>query len=121
VKTTVLIENLISNESDLTFFNNKSVENIVFYANNQKNFLPQEAVVIILIELAQNLGYSAIYDVLKYILGKLVDYVGTNKRKNTSFEIRINGKKYSMTCNFPLNKKQKDKLIEAVTKKIFDD
>lgn len=121
MNTIVLIDGITLTDADLEFLNYDNENGVFFGTTNQKNFLPAETVLII-IEIAQNLGYSAIYDILKFSLLKVVDFVGNKtENKETKIEIDCNGKKVSLNCNFVLTKKQKDKFIDAAIKKLLDD
>lgn len=117
----ILIENVTLTNQDLELLNSDIENGVVFSTTNQKNFLPSETALII-IELVQNLGYNAIYDILKFSLQKVLNFFeGKAEDKETTIEIDCNGKKVSLNCNFALSKKQKDKFIDAAIKKLLDD
>ena len=121
MNTIVLIDGVTLTDADLELLNNDNENGVVFGSTNQKNFLPPETVLLI-VELGNNLGYNAIYDVLKFILLKVVGFI-KNKTENieTKIEIACNGKKASLDCNFELTEKQKDKFIDAAIKNLLDD
>lgn len=121
MNTIVLIEGVELTDSDLNFLNNDNENHVIFSTTNQKNFLPPE-IIMLIVQLAENLGYSAIYDILKYILLQVFDFFENKSTdKETKMEIDCNGKKVSLICNFPLTKKQKYKLIENTIQKLLDD
>ena len=121
MNTIVLIDGLTLTDSDVELLNSDNENGVVFGSTNQKNFLPDETV-LIMIELARNLGYNAIYDVLKFSLLKVVNFVKKKTEdKETKIEIACNGKKAYLNCNFVLTKKQKDKFIDAAIRNLIDD
>lgn len=117
--TIILLENVDLNESDLKELNSDVINGIVFCATNQKNFLPNGAILVI-IDLVQNLGYNAAYDILKFVIFKLVTFFeNKTKDKETKFDLVCNEKRVSLNCNFPLTKKQKAQLIDAAIEKML--
>lgn len=78
------------------------------------NFLPPE-MILIFIELFQNIGYNAAYDILKYALRKVIILIGRKKPDDTElqFEISCNDKKFLLRGNTPLTEQQMDKLVDA--------
>ncbi len=120
MNTMVLIENAEISNTELNDLNDNK-NNVIFCTTNQKNFLP-DATILIIIELVQNIGYNAAYDILKYILIKVFDFFESKaKDKETKFEFNCNGKSVSFKCNFSLTDKQKDDLINVAIKKIAEE
>lgn len=121
MNTFVIIDGIELTNSDLAFLNSNNENSIVFDTTNPKNFLP-DAIIPVIIELSRNLSYSAIYDMIKFILIKLYGFFEEkSKDKETKIEIICNGKETTLKCNFNLTKKQKEKIIDAAIQKLLDD
>lgn len=73
--------------------------------------------VTVIIQLMQNIGYSAAYDVIKFSLVAIINKVIKVKKKRTTIEITCNGKTEAISVDFELSENQKDKLIDAVVMK----
>lgn len=123
MKTNVLVENLNLPESEWDLLN-KNEHNVIFNPLDTNNFLPPEMIMVI-VDIAQNIGYNAAYDLLKFIISKIIYMVKIiikgNKECNNQNTIRIisDGKEYTMSFNFDLTDSQKDKLIDAAIKKLL--
>ena len=77
-------------------------------------FLPPE-VVLILIELARNLGYDAAYDAVKYVIFRIILLVVKKKPDEcpTRFEVACNDQKFTVKADRLLTDQQMDQLVEA--------
>lgn len=101
------------------------------FENTSKEFLEHEIelktmstialvgaeIVTVIIQLIQNIGYSAAYDVIKFSLVAITNKVISVKKKRTTIEITCNGKTEAISVDFELTENQKDKLIDAVVMK----
>lgn len=85
-------------------------------------FLPAE-IVLVLIDLAQNIGYSAAYDAIKYVAAKIVLLISKKRKKEseTRFELTCNGKKFSLKMDCPLTEQQVDKLVDAAAQALLSE
>lgn len=70
MKCKFVIDSSLLTADDIGILNDEEKE-ISFLKVDSKNFLPAE-IVLVLIELGQNIGYSAAYDIIKYALNKLM-------------------------------------------------
>jgi len=122
MKTNIFIDACELLPDDIEYLNSNADEkDVTFSLINTKKLLSPEFI-IILIELAKNIGYSAAYDMLKFSLSKIIGIFSKKNPKGTKkFEIVCNQNKYSLTCDFPLTQEQQDKLIDAVIKKFIEE
>ena len=113
MKCSVLIDSSLIDKEDVRTLN-ESDNDISYSATETSGFLPAE-VVLVLIDLAQNIGYSAAYDAIKYVAAKIVLLISKKKKKEseTRFELTCNGKKFSLKMDCPLTEQQVDKLVDA--------
>lgn len=122
MKTNIFIDTCELLPDDIEYLNsNSNGKDISFSLINTRKLLPPEFL-LILIELAKDIGYSAAYDILKYSLSKIIGIFSKKNPKGTKrFEIVCNQNKYSLTCDFPLTQEQQDKLIDAAIKKFIEE
>lgn len=121
MKCFVTIDSGLINKEDIVTLNAQSKE-IQYDFIEGNSFFPSE-VILILIDLIQNIGYSAAYDTLKYILLKVVSLV-VNKRgsnANLQFEISCNNKRFSLKGKNALTEQQMDKLVDAAVKALLSE
>ena len=98
-------------------FSNKGIEVTLVKSSN---LLPPE-IIPVMIEIAKNVGFDAIYDILKFSLTKLVTLVsGKSKGRKPRIDVACNGKKYSISCDFELSEEQRDRLVDAAIQKLMD-
>lgn len=77
-------------------------------------------IVTVIIQLMQNIGYNAAYDMIKFSLIAIIKKVTSFKKKRTTIEITCNGKTESISVDFELSENQKNKLIDAVVMKFTE-
>lgn len=82
--------------------------------SGKSSFLPPE-VVLILIEMARNLGYDAAYDAVKHVISWIILLVVKKKLDecSTRFEVACNDQKYTVKADRSLTDQQMDQLVEA--------
>lgn len=120
MKCELIIDSSLLTENDMMLLNNGE-EEIRFSKTDTNDFFPPE-VILVLIEIGRNIGYNAVYDAVKYALGKLVAVFAGKKRKaETKMEIACGDKRYSVSFNFELTEEQKDKLVDAAAKKLLEE
>lgn len=120
MNTVVLIENLKLTEADLEQLNANNEHGIVFSSLDEDSFLPEE-IVFVIIQIAQNIGYNAIYDSLKFVVSKVINLTESkNKNNYTKIEFQYNDNKASFSCNFTLAQEQKNEIIEAILEKMLN-
>lgn len=121
MKCSVLIDSSLIDKEDVRTLN-ESDNDISYSATETSGFLPAE-VVLVLIDLAQNIGYSAAYDAIKYVAAKIVLLISKKKKKEseTRFELTCNGKKFSLKMDCPLTEQQVDKLVDAATQALLSE
>ena len=88
MKCTVLVDGLKLTEEDALELNTGEYsQEVEFSPITSKNFMPPE-IVLIMIELGKNTGYSAVYDMLKYILLKVLQLLPKKKpQENVKIEV----------------------------------
>ena len=120
MNTVVLIENLKLTEADLEQLNANNEHGIVFSSLDEDGFLPEE-IVFVIIQIAQNIGYNAIYDSLKFVVSKVINLTESKiKNNDTKIEFQYNENKASFNCNFTLAQEQKNEIIEAILEKMLN-
>ena len=122
MKTIVTVNTDLLDVQDMKRCNKKVNEfDIEFQILETNNFL-SSGLILILIEIAQNVGYNAIYDILKYSLFSVISVISDKAHKNdlhskSKITISINNNTFSLNCNFPLTDSQKEKVIDAAIEK----
>lgn len=122
MKCELIIDSSLLTENDMVLLNEGGKE-IQFCKTDTNHFFPPE-VILILIDLSQNMAYSAAYDTVKYALGKLVSMFTGKRGKEktqTKMEIACGDKRYSLSFDFELTEKQKNKLVDAAAKKLLEE
>lgn len=120
MNTVVLIENLKLTEADLEHLNANNEHGIVFSSLDEDSFLPEE-IVFVIIQIAQNIGYSAIYDTLKFVVSKVINLTESKiKNNDTKIEFQYNENKATFSCNFTLAQEQKNEIIETILEKMLN-
>lgn len=123
MKATVTINTDLMNQDDIYTINQNASDNdIEFQLLETNDFAPSE-LILVLIDIAQNVGYNAIYDIVKYSLLNLTTTISekTNKKGfsiKTKIKISIDKKKFSLSCNFPLSESQQEALVAAAIQKL---
>lgn len=121
MKCSVLIDSGLIGKEDIASLNDQNAD-IYYSSTESNNFLPSEAV-LILIELARNIGYNVAYDALKYALLKVL-LLFKHKKADYSelqFEISCNGKTFSLKGNTALTEQQMDKLVDAAAEALLSE
>lgn len=120
MNTVVLIENLKLTEAELEQMNANNEHGIVFGSLDEDSFLLEE-IVFVIIQIAQNIGYNAIYDSLKFVVSKVINLTESKiKNNDTKIEFQYNENKASFNCNFTLAQEQKNEIIEAILEKMLN-
>ena len=123
MKSRVTLNTDLLNQDDICNINHKtSNHDIEFDLLETNDFAPSGAI-LILIEIAQNVGYNAVYDILKYCLLNLTSTISekinqTDYPRKTEMKISINGMKFALSCNFPLSESQQEALVAAAIQKL---
>ena len=113
MKCSAFINSDLIDQDDICAFNAHDDE-IRFYSTETSGFLSSE-VVLILIELARNLGYDAVYDVVKYVISRIILLVVKKKPDEcpTRFEVACNVQKFTVKADRSLTDQQMDQLVDA--------
>jgi hypothetical protein len=69
----------------------------------------------------QNIGYSALYDLLKQVLFYVINKVQMHTKKDAKITLIYNDDIYHFDFPFELNEEQKDKLVNAAIEHMFKD
>ncbi|MEW4411393.1 hypothetical protein [Clostridium sp. AN503] len=113
----VIISGLDLSKEDIICLNKESANRQIEFSKIEALSLIDAGVVMVMVQAIQNIGYSALYDMLKYCLSIVVNKATNIRKKETTIELTCNGQTESLTINFELTDSQKDKLIDAVVKK----
>ena len=113
MKGIVTIDSCLINKEDMLILNDQS-ENISYNFVKSSGFLSPE-VILVLVDLVNNIGYNAAYDILKSTILKIVMLIKRKKDSHTNlqFEISCNGSVFSLRGNKELSDQQMDKLVDA--------
>lgn len=113
MKCSAFINSDLIDQDDICAFNAYDDE-IHFCSAEISGFLPLE-VMLILIELARNLGYDAAYDAVKYVISRIILLVVKKKPDEcpTRFEVACNDQKFTVKVDRSLTDQQMDQLVDA--------
>lgn len=121
MKCSVFINSNLIDQGDICAFNAHDDE-IHFCSTETSGFLPPE-VVLILIELARNLGYDAAYDAVKHVISWIILLVVKKKPDEcpTRFEVACNDQKFTVKADRLLTDQQMDQLVEASARMLLSE
>lgn len=121
MKCSVFINSNLTDQGDICAFNAHDDE-IHFCSTETSGFLPPE-VVLILIELARNLGYDAAYDTVKYVISRIILLVVKKKPDEcpTRFEVACNDQKFTVKADHLLTDQQMDQLDVASARMLLSE
>lgn len=121
MKCSILIDSKMISKDDVRLLN-ESTNEIDFSSTETNSFLPAE-VVLVLIELTQNVGYNAAYDIIKYVVTKVILLISKKKQNanETRFELSCNGNKFSLKTDCTLTEQQMDKLVDAAAQALLSE
>ena len=119
MKCSVFINSDLIDQDDICIFNVHDDE-IHFCSAETSGFLPSE-VVLILIELARNLGYDAAYYVVKQVISRIVLLVVKKEPDEcpARFEVACNDQKFTVKADRLLTDQQMDQLVDASTRMLL--
>lgn len=91
----------------------------------QSNLLDSPDLFIVIFEIAKYWSISGTYDLLKKALLEIVSKIFVKEKQKaqstqTSVIVIVNDKRTEFNISFELSDEQKDKLVEAAVKKLFD-
>lgn len=91
----------------------------------QTNLSMPADMLIIIFEILKNLGGNATYDLLKMALLEIISKICSIRKQNsisqmTSIIVIVNEKRTEVNISFELNEEQKNKVVDAAIKKLFD-
>ena len=117
----VIIDSCLLDKEDMSILNAQS-ENIRYSLVKSSGFISSE-VILVLVDLARNIGYNAAYDILKNTILKIYTLVKSKKKPspNLQFEISCNGSVFSLRGNKELSDAQMDKLVDAAVKVLLSE
>ena len=121
MKGFVTIDSCLINEEDLMVLNDQG-EDISYNLVKSSGFLSSE-VILVLVNLVENIGYNAAYDLLKSAILKITMLIKRKKEFHTDFqfEISCNGSVFSLKGNKELTEQQMDKLVDAAVKVLISE
>ena len=114
IKATIMC-NCIT-EKDIEELNASSSE-CLYSLTNRKGFALPPEVVMIVIELLQNIGYNAAYDLIKTSILMALSKISVKPQKKTRVIVINDGKKSEIQLPFEVTEEQKDKLVDAAIEK----
>ena len=117
----VIIDSCLLDKEDMSILNAQS-ENIRYSLVKSSGFISSE-LILVLVDLARNIGYNAAYDILKNTILKIYTLVKSKKKPspNLQFEISCNGSVFSLRGNKELSDAQMDKLVDAAVKVLLSE
>lgn len=91
----------------------------------QTNLSVSPDMFIIIFEILKNLGNNATYDLLKMALLEIISKIGAIRKqksmsKITTIIVITDEKRTEVNISFELNEEQKNKVVDAAIKKLFD-
>ena len=95
---------------------NKNEKGVRFEQIPCSTLIPQD-ICMILIEISENIGINALYDMLKYSFSNLLNLIQrkmVSKKEKMELVIKKNGKEFKCTLPFNLSEEQKDKFVDAI-------
>lgn len=121
MKCSAFINSDLIDQDDICAFNAYDDE-IHFCSAEISGFLPLE-VMLILIELARNLGYDAAYDAVKYVISRIILLVVKKKPDEcpTRFEVACNDQKFTVKANRSLTDQQMEQLVDASARMLLSE
>ena len=99
---------------------NQNEKGVIFEEIPCNTLIPHD-MIIVLIEISNNIGMSALYDILKYSFGYLFSFIQNKllpKKEKTVFKIRKDGKEFDCILSFDLNEEQKKEIVDAVVEEL---
>ncbi len=94
---------------------NDNERKIEFSQGLMHSLLPEGAI-IVLFELARNIGYNAAYDIIKYSILRFFSYIQEKfpaRANPTKIVFRHCGKERSCELPFELTEEQKDRIVDV--------
>lgn len=91
----------------------------------QANLSMSPDMLIIIFEILKNLGTNATYDLVKMALLEIISKIYVIRKQNsvpgtTSIVVIVNDKRAEVNVSFELDKEQKNKVVDAAIRKLFD-
>lgn len=114
----ISVINELLDDDCLNEFNNDNVS--VSCIHQRSLSLSPEAITFIF-DVLKNIGYNALYDLLKQVLLYVINEVQTHTKKDTKITLIHNDDVYHFDFPFELNEEQKDRLINAAIEHMFKD
>ena len=115
----ILLENQQAAELEQEF----KEKNIDLVLLKELNLSPHELgmICVTVQEAIQAVGYSALYDMLKYSVLRLLKVIKVpNKGNNTTVSIKCNRKESVLSFNFDLTEEQKERVVNAAILKFLN-
>lgn len=91
----------------------------------QTNLSMSAEMLIIIFEILRDLGVNATYDLLKMALLEIITKIYAIRKqksisKTTSIVVIVNDKRAEVNVSFELNDEQKNQVVDAAIRKLFD-
>lgn len=104
---------------------NRESKICTYKLTKQANLLNSPDVLIVIFEIVKYWSISGTYDLLKRALLEIVSKIFVKEKQKeqsnqTSIIVIVNDKRTEFNISFELSDEQKDKLVEAAVKKLFD-
>lgn len=110
IKATI-ISNSVT-EKDIDDLNSQSLD-CQYSLTKHRGFAMPPEVVMIVIELLQNVGYNATYDLIKTSVLSIVSKISSASKKETRVVVIKGNQKSEIRLSFDVTEEQMDKLVDA--------
>lgn len=119
MKAKILVSSTLITQKEISELNNQ-IEECEFAILRSLGYSPiSPEVVMVIIELLQNMGYNATYDLLKISISSIISKLHLNKRHETRIVVLVDGIKSEIRLNLDISEEQKDKLIDATIERFL--
>lgn len=118
MKIKISVINELINEHYLNELNNDDIC-ISHIHQRALSFSPE--MITFVFDIVKNVGYNALYDLIKFVLLKVINEVQIHTKNDTKITLIHNDDVYRFDFSFELNEEQKNKLIDAAIEHMFKD
>lgn len=114
IKMTIMSASFTENDIDAL---NAESSDCLYSLTNHKGFAISPEVVMIVVELLQNVGYNATYDLIKTAIQLIISKLPRNSKKETRVVVIKDNQRSEIRLSFETTEEQKDKLVDAAIEK----
>lgn len=104
---------------DIEALNRNAEEYGINYDLFIEHGLVDPGLIHVIIELAQNVGYSAVYDLVRYGVLKLLTCFKDKGKESYTLKVTCENKSTTIQCTRALTREQEDKIIDRIMDECF--